>query len=42
MRLLLALLLTLTVHAGENPELPRLTAADDARVAAMLAPVCEP
>jgi hypothetical protein len=38
MRLLLALLLTLTLHAAEHPELARLTAADDARVAAMLAP----
>ena len=38
MRLLLALLLILTVHAAENPELARVTAADDARVAAMLAP----
>ena len=41
MRLLLALLLNLTVHAAEHPELARVTAADDARVAAMLAPVRE-
>ncbi len=41
MRFLLALLLTLTVHAAEHPELVRVTAADDARVAAMLAPVRE-
>ncbi len=41
MRLLLALLLNLTVHAAEHPELVRVTAADDARVAAMLAPTRE-
>ncbi len=41
MRFLLALLLTLTVHAAEHPELVRVTAADDARVAAMLAPARE-
>ena len=41
MRVLLAILLTLTVHAAEHPELVRLTAADDARVAAMLAPTRE-
>jgi hypothetical protein len=41
MRLLLALLLNLTVHAAEHPELVRVTAADDARVAAMLAPARE-
>ena len=41
MRFLLALLLTLTVHAAEHPELVRVTAADDARVAAMLAPTRE-
>ncbi|MEK0437088.1 MAG: hypothetical protein RLZZ233_59 [Verrucomicrobiota bacterium] len=41
MRLLLALLLNLTVHAAEHPELARVTAADDARVAAMLAPARE-
>jgi hypothetical protein len=37
-RLLLALLLALTVQAAEHPELARVTAADDARIAAMLAP----
>lgn len=35
---LLAFLFTLTCSATENPELARVTAADDARVAAMLAP----
>ena len=39
--LLLALLATLTCSAAENPELVRVTAADDARVAAMLAPTRE-
>ena len=38
MRLLLAFLFALTCAAAENPELARVTAADDARVAAMLAP----
>ena len=38
MRLLLAFLFTLTCSAAEHPELARVTAADDARVAAMLAP----
>jgi len=41
MRFLIALLLTLTVQAAEHPELVRVTAADDARVAAMLAPTRE-
>lgn len=36
--LLLALFAALTCAAAENPELARVTAADDARVAAMLAP----
>ena len=36
--LLLALLTVLACSAAENPELARVTAADDARVAAMLAP----
>jgi hypothetical protein len=36
--LLLALLATLTCSAADNPELARVTSADDARVAAMLAP----
>jgi hypothetical protein len=39
--LLLALLCTLTVLAADHPELARVTAADDARVAAMLAPTRE-
>ena len=39
--LLLALLAVLTCSAAENPELARVTAADDARVAAMLAPTRE-
>lgn len=39
--LLLALLFTLNVKAAEHPELTRVTAADDARVAAMLAPTRE-
>ena len=39
--LLLALLATLTCSAADNPELVRVTAADDARVAAMLAPTRE-
>ena len=39
--LLLALLAVVTCAAAENPELARLTAADDARVAAMLAPTRE-
>ena len=39
--LLLALLFTLTCSAAEHPELARVTAADDARVAAMLAPTRE-
>ena len=39
--LLLALLATLTCSAAENPELARVTSADDARVAAMLAPTRE-
>ena len=41
MRLLLAILFTLTCSAAEHPELARVTAADDARVAAMLAPTRE-
>jgi hypothetical protein len=41
MRFLLALLFTLTVHAVEHPELARVHAANDARVAAMLAPTRE-
>lgn len=41
MRLLLAFLFTLTCSAAEHPELARVTAADDARVAAMLAPTRE-
>ena len=36
--LLLALLTVLACSAAENPELARVTAADDARVAAMKAP----
>jgi hypothetical protein len=39
--LLLALLATLTCSAADNPELARVTAADDARVVAMLAPTRE-
>ena len=39
--LLLAFIFTLTCSAAENPELVRVTAADDARVAAMLAPTRE-
>lgn len=41
MRLLLALLFAVTCTAAENPELARVTAADDARVSAMLAPTRE-
>ena len=41
MRLLLAFLFTLTCSAAEHPELASVTAADDARVAAMLAPTRE-
>ena len=36
--LLLAFIFTLTCSAAEHPELARVTSADDARVAAMLAP----
>ena len=36
--LLLAFIFTLTCSAADNPELARVTSADDARVAAMLAP----
>ena len=39
--LLLALLATLTCSAADNPELARVTSADNARVAAMLAPTRE-
>ena len=39
--LLLAFLFTLTCSAAEHPELSRVTSADDARVAAMLAPTRE-
>jgi hypothetical protein len=39
--LLFALLAVLTCSAAENPELARVTAADDARVAAMKAPTRE-
>jgi len=39
--LLLALLAVLTCSAAEHPELSRVTSADDARVAAMLAPTRE-
>jgi hypothetical protein len=39
--LLLAFIFTLTCSAADNPELARVTAADDARVAAMLAPTRE-
>ena len=35
---LFAVLLALTAPAADHPELARVTAADDARVAAMLAP----
>ena len=41
MRLLLAFLFTLACSAAEHPELARVSAADDARVAAMLAPTRE-
>ena len=41
MRLLLAYLFTLACSAAEHPELARVSAADDARVAAMLAPTRE-
>ena len=41
MRLLLVLFLTLGCSAAEHSELARVTAADDARVAAMLAPTRE-
>ena len=41
MRLLLAFLFTLTCSDAEHPELARVSAADDARVAAMLAPTRE-
>lgn len=41
MRLLLAFLFTFTCSAAEHPELARVTAADDTRVAAMLAPTRE-
>ena len=39
--LLLAFIFTLTCAAAEHPELARVHAADDARVAAMLAPTRE-
>jgi len=39
--LLLAFIFTLTCSAADNPELARVTSADDARVAAMLAPTRE-
>ena len=39
--LLLAFIFTLTCSAADNPELARVSAADDARVAAMLAPTRE-
>ncbi len=39
--LLLAFIFTLTCSAAEHPELARVTSADDARVAAMLAPTRE-
>jgi hypothetical protein len=39
--LLLAFFLALGCSAAEHPELARVTAADDARVAAMLAPTSE-
>ena len=39
--LLLAFIFTLTCSAAEHPELARVTAANDARVAAMLAPTRE-
>ena len=38
---LLTVLLALTAQAAEHPQLARVTAADDARVAAMLAPTRE-
>lgn len=38
---LLSLLAVIACSAAENPELARVTAADDARVAAMLAPTRE-
>ena len=38
---LLTLFVALTASAAETPELSRITAADDARVAAMLAPTRE-
>ena len=41
MRLLLAFLFTLACSAAEHPELARVSPADDARVAAMLAPTRE-
>jgi hypothetical protein len=41
MRFLLAFLFALKCSAAEHPELARVTAADDARVAAMLAPTRE-
>jgi hypothetical protein len=41
MRLLLAFLFTLTCSAAEHPELARVTAADDDRVATMLTPTRE-
>jgi len=40
-RFLLAFLFALTCSAAEHPELARVTAANDARVAAMLAPTRE-
>ena len=39
--LLLAFIFTLTCSAADNPEIARVTSADDARVAAMLAPTRE-
>ena len=39
--LLLAFIFTLTCSAADHPELARVSAADDARVAAMLAPTRE-
>ena len=39
--LLLAFIFTLTCSAADNPELARVTSADDARVAAMLVPTRE-
>ena len=41
LRLLLAFLFVLSCSAAEHPALARVTAADDARVAAMLAPTRE-